>query len=278
MYRDQSRDQLDQTPTLKDGRASSHSPHRAGAEQTSDQVQTRLSQHDLHETTPWTADDSVPLEDAIEAIFHFPPKSKSKSRSRSRSTTTSTPASVSASASTSTSMSMSTSTSTSTLTSTSRHQIQASQQFAAMMNDPSTSPHIPAVQTTQYQDGWACSSEVYSSGPASHMMRQQAGNLHSMSLAMPASCNPTPTSSPPTNSSTDTSGTSRGWTEDEHQRFLVALRDYCPDAETRVAQDGRVRVGLGRGVAYFISRAIGTKTASQVRSHAQKYFEGLMKD
>ncbi|EKX39587.1 hypothetical protein GUITHDRAFT_114314 [Guillardia theta CCMP2712] len=71
------------------------------------------------------------------------------------------------------------------------------------------------------------------------------------------------------------SGASRGWTEDEHQRFLVALRDYCPDTETRVAQDGRVRVGLGRGVAYFISRAIGTKTASQVRSHAQKYFEGL---
>ncbi|EKX39588.1 hypothetical protein GUITHDRAFT_114315 [Guillardia theta CCMP2712] len=67
---------------------------------------------------------------------------------------------------------------------------------------------------------------------------------------------------------------SGGWTEDEHQRFLVALRDYCPDAETRAAQDGRVRVGLGKNAAYFISRAIGTRTASQVRSHAQKYFEG----
>eukprot|EP00961_Rhodomonas_salina_P187671 2532818-Rhodomonas_salina.1 len=52
------------------------------------------------------------------------------------------------------------------------------------------------------------------------------------------------------------------WTSDEHERFLAALQRF----------NGGDQEGLGAGVAELVSMALGTRTVSQVRSHAQKYF------
>eukprot|EP00960_Hanusia_phi_P019455 574349-Hanusia_phi.AAC.3 len=64
----------------------------------------------------------------------------------------------------------------------------------------------------------------------------------------------------------------RSWTGEEHQRFLTALNKFGPPASRDTDANGHVYVGLGRGVAFLISREVGTRTPSQVRSHAQKYF------
>jgi len=47
---------------------------------------------------------------------------------------------------------------------------------------------------------------------------------------------------------------SRYWTDEEHQRFLDAVREYGPRDSKKIA-------------AY-----VGTRDVTQVRSHAQKYF------
>ncbi|EKX39589.1 hypothetical protein GUITHDRAFT_143371 [Guillardia theta CCMP2712] len=60
---------------------------------------------------------------------------------------------------------------------------------------------------------------------------------------------------------------SGGWTEDEHQRFLVALRDYCPDAETRAAQDGRVRKDVGDGDMYDMNNEVIKKDQLEARHY-----------
>ncbi len=64
------------------------------------------------------------------------------------------------------------------------------------------------------------------------------------------------------------------WTNEEQKIFLAGLA--CFECEkTRVAEDGHVSVGLGPGVARMIAGMIGTRNASQVRSHAQKHFHRL---
>ena len=62
----------------------------------------------------------------------------------------------------------------------------------------------------------------------------------------------------------------RPWAADEHARFVESLKRFGP--KDRTNSEGRVAVGLGPGVAEIIAVVVGTRTVSQVRSHAQKYF------
>lgn len=62
----------------------------------------------------------------------------------------------------------------------------------------------------------------------------------------------------------------RPWSADEHARFVESLKRF--GSRERAESGGRVTVGLGPGVAEIIAVVVGTRTVSQVRSHAQKYF------
>eukprot|EP00961_Rhodomonas_salina_P132730 1786847-Rhodomonas_salina.4 len=57
------------------------------------------------------------------------------------------------------------------------------------------------------------------------------------------------------------------WTDEEHERFLVALRRFNGDDTS----------GLGFGVAELVAAALGNRSVPQIRSHAQKYFSELRK-
>ncbi|EKX30890.1 hypothetical protein GUITHDRAFT_122904 [Guillardia theta CCMP2712] len=196
--------------------------------------------------SPWQSEDPTPLEDAIEAIFHFPERTKRRRRREGGAD----------------------------------------------------------------QDLVAAKRERVSPAPAWSM--KQAASPSAMQVhAGTSSASVTARSAP--------SLSTGNWTEEEHQKFLAALREYCPDAERAGsgagagagagdrtgagagagdrtgagagagdrtgagagagarAVEGRKNVGLGKGVAYLISRAVGTRTESQVRSHAQKYFQNQQK-
>ena len=65
------------------------------------------------------------------------------------------------------------------------------------------------------------------------------------------------------------------WSGEEHARFMQGLGLFGTiDAQER-AGPGRVSVGLGPWVAEQIALRVPSRTVSQVRSHAQKYFLGL---
>ena len=67
------------------------------------------------------------------------------------------------------------------------------------------------------------------------------------------------------------------WTKDEHEHFLIGLQKFA----NRTPDDGTSQhplVGLGPGVAEQISDFLGTRSAAQVRSHAQKHFLRQWKD
>ncbi len=56
------------------------------------------------------------------------------------------------------------------------------------------------------------------------------------------------------------------WSNEEHQRFVVALKRFNGDDQS-----------LAPGVADMIAITLGTRTPALVRSHAQKYFAKLRK-
>jgi hypothetical protein len=69
----------------------------------------------------------------------------------------------------------------------------------------------------------------------------------------------------------------RRWTREEHAAFLRGLEVFHCHNSNGIGSHGHVHVGLGRCIAKNIADMIGTKNATQVRSHAQKYFERLAK-
>lgn len=67
----------------------------------------------------------------------------------------------------------------------------------------------------------------------------------------------------------------RQWSAEEEDKFINALAKLGPEgsAEPTIdARTGRVTVHLGPGVAEMISMVLGTRSVTQVRSHAQKHF------
>mmetsp|Transcript_12298 Transcript_12298/g.25297 ORF Transcript_12298/g.25297 Transcript_12298/m.25297 type:complete len:212 (+) Transcript_12298:53-688(+) len=67
--------------------------------------------------------------------------------------------------------------------------------------------------------------------------------------------------------------TVRAWTEEEHSKFLEGLEKFRTADTQAVKENGELSVGLGPGIAEVISVFIGTRSVTQVRSHAQKYFQ-----
>ena len=68
------------------------------------------------------------------------------------------------------------------------------------------------------------------------------------------------------------------WTIEEHQLFLQGMARYRTVSDEAIGRNGEVSVGLGAGIAELISMMVGTRSAAQVRSHAQKHFQRLRKE
>ena len=64
----------------------------------------------------------------------------------------------------------------------------------------------------------------------------------------------------------------RPWSADEHARFVESLKRFGSDCTDKAESGGGVTVSLGPGVADLMAVVVGTRTVSQVTSHAQKYF------
>eukprot|EP00960_Hanusia_phi_P063729 765549-Hanusia_phi.AAC.6 len=67
----------------------------------------------------------------------------------------------------------------------------------------------------------------------------------------------------------------RRWSNEEHATFLELLAKHCPSGPRPIHAGGVLHSGLGQGVAKRIAEVLGTRSPSQVRSHAQKYFQKL---
>jgi hypothetical protein len=70
----------------------------------------------------------------------------------------------------------------------------------------------------------------------------------------------------------------RNWTDEEHKRFLDAMARFGRPREETVNKDGKMTFGLGRDVAEVIAAAVGTRNPAQVRSHAQKHFQRMVRE
>mmetsp|Transcript_43166 Transcript_43166/g.101914 ORF Transcript_43166/g.101914 Transcript_43166/m.101914 type:complete len:257 (-) Transcript_43166:55-825(-) len=62
------------------------------------------------------------------------------------------------------------------------------------------------------------------------------------------------------------------WTAEEHEKFVYALNRLRTEDTEAFDSKGKRTCGLGQGIAEVIALAVGTRTAAQVRSHAQKHF------
>eukprot|EP00286_Rhodomonas_abbreviata_P027157 CAMPEP_0181304178 /NCGR_PEP_ID=MMETSP1101-20121128/8999_1 /TAXON_ID=46948 /ORGANISM="Rhodomonas abbreviata, Strain Caron Lab Isolate" /LENGTH=219 /DNA_ID=CAMNT_0023409893 /DNA_START=93 /DNA_END=752 /DNA_ORIENTATION=- len=62
------------------------------------------------------------------------------------------------------------------------------------------------------------------------------------------------------------------WSTEEHERFVAGLEQLRTERTEAIGPDGKQTVGLGPGVAEALSAIVGTRSAAQVRSHAQKHF------
>ena len=62
------------------------------------------------------------------------------------------------------------------------------------------------------------------------------------------------------------------WSGEEHVRFMQGLALFSLDSPGGAPGQGKVSVGLGPGVAEQIAVHVTSRSVSQVRSHAQKYF------
>jgi hypothetical protein len=141
---------------------------------------------------------------------------------------------------------------------------------------------LAAMQDLQVQHGTANVTTVPTKN-ASHR-KAPAHEAKKTSLSKPA----TPEEEGSSDDSTETSSThadSRGapclrkrtgrrsqWSAEEHQRFLAGLARFGHKDTGACEPGARISVGLGPGVAEVIAVVVGTRTVSQVRSHAQKYF------
>ncbi|EKX30891.1 hypothetical protein GUITHDRAFT_113584 [Guillardia theta CCMP2712] len=132
-------------------------------------------------------------------------------------------------------------------------------------------------------------------GPISSESEHQESNTDGDSASSVSSASPSPdcllappsqdafVSSPPPPAANGGSRKSKAsssnyqWSREEHRRFVDALEKLSP-LRQMLASHGRVTIGLGHGLAEMISKAVGTRSISQVRSHAQKYFQRINRE
>lgn len=65
------------------------------------------------------------------------------------------------------------------------------------------------------------------------------------------------------------------WNDHEHGMFRKCLEVWDDEKASRLCPDGSLNVGLCPGIARRIAEVVGTRSESQVCSHAQKYFRRI---
>jgi len=117
------------------------------------------------------------------------------------------------------------------------------------------------------------------SAPTPALAVTEAPPLVAMAPAQPSSsfehANSVPTRRRKRGGTNKNAAPSRPWTKDEHAKFLAGLKACNVDMHKAVGRNGNLSVGLGQGVAQMITIMVGSRSAAQVRSHAQKHFQRL---